>query len=658
MSVKFSFELAVGRNRITVVQVFWKHAVCKRSVFLRLYRNKQGKVEVMDNVRYLTPSEISQITWREKYQSNPEETNSVQGAERCIKAFEKYENNDLVNDPLKDTDMLRLGYFMPGGRITANLGTGRKNTTLLNCFVSPAIEDSMSGIFDVLKISALTQKAGGGIGYDFSPIRPRGARVQGVESDASGPVSFMRVFDTTCATIMSAGQRRGAQLGALRCDHPDIEDFINAKRKKGELTNFNLSIGITDAFMQAVIDDKPFDLVFKGTVYKTVQARDLFDKIMRSTYDYAEPGVLFLDTINKYNNLGYCEKIAASNPCVVEGTMVFTPKGPVPVETLKVGDEICTVVGTGYIDNVEVHDNVPLYEVTFSDGTVLKVTAAHIFHSRKQGERNWNTDTCLKDLSPGDHVRIAYGTYYSKQDIRTTLEDNPSFHNFVTEVLKEAEDYSYTGTWLTPEVAAQYRRLLMNLGVHSFLMNFEDTKNKLLGISEDELHTLKLIMKYALSDKGFLPDRLNDEMPSVVIKSITPAGSGKVYDLYEPESDTWITDGIVNRGCGEQILPPNGACCLGSVNLAKMVDKPFSKEARLDMNLLHRAVRYAVRFLDLVIDASTYPTAEQEHEARSKRRIGIGLTGLADAFLMLGLRYGDEESQNLTHEIGQMMAEF
>ena len=194
--------------------------------------------------------------------------------------------------------------YLPAGRIFAGAGTGRQ-VTLFNCFVMGTVPDNMAGIFEGLKEAALTMQQGGGIGYDFSTIRPCGARVHGVAADASGPLSFMDVWDAMCRTIMSAGSRRGAMMATLRCDHPDVEAFIEVKRDPARLRMFNLSILATDSFMDAVKQDKPWDLVFNGTVYKTVQARALWDRIMAATYAYAEPGVIFIDRINRRNNLYY-----------------------------------------------------------------------------------------------------------------------------------------------------------------------------------------------------------------------------------------------------------------------------------------------------------------------------------------------------------------
>jgi ribonucleoside-diphosphate reductase alpha chain len=302
------------------------------------------------------------------------------------------------------------GYrFLPAGRIIAGAGTGRA-VTLFNCFVMGTIGDSMDGIFSNLREAALTLQQGGGIGYDFSSLRPKGAPVIGVGADASGPVSFMEVWDSMCRTIMSAGSRRGAMMATLACNHPDVEAFIEAKRTPGRLSNFNLSVLVSDGFMEAVKNDAPWDLVFDGHVYKTLKARELWDRIMRSTYEYAEPGVIFIDRINAQNNLGYCETISATNPC------------------------------------------------------------------------------------------------------------------------------------------------------------------------------------------------------------------------------------------GEQPLPPYGACLLGSINLAKLVKHPFEENAELDVEALDGLTRTAIRLLDNVIDVSRFPLEAQRAEAMAKRRIGLGVTGLADALIFCRTKYGSPES--------------
>ena len=204
--------------------------------------------------------------------------------------------------------------FIPAGRIVAGAGTGR-NVTLSNCFTMGTIPDSMDGIFSHLREAALTMQAGGGIGYDFSTIRPKGSHVKGVDSDASGPLTFMDCWDSMCRTVMSAGSRRGAMMATMRCDHPDIEDFIAAKRDPARLRMFNVSVLVTDSFMQAVQADADWNLIFEGKIYKTVKALDLWNKIMESTYAYAEPGVIFIDRVNSMHNIWWMEQVATTNPC-------------------------------------------------------------------------------------------------------------------------------------------------------------------------------------------------------------------------------------------------------------------------------------------------------------------------------------------------------
>jgi ribonucleoside-diphosphate reductase alpha chain len=303
--------------------------------------------------------------------------------------------------------------FLPAGRILAGAGSGRE-VTLFNCFVMGTIPDDLGGIFHNLREAALTLQQGGGIGYDFSTLRPKGAPVRSLGAEASGPLSFMDVWDAMCRTIMSAGYRRGAMMATLRCDHPDIEAFIDAKREPGRLRMFNLSVLVTDAFMDAVRTDSPWELSFGGTTFKSVRARELWERIMRATYAYAEPGVIFIDRINKKNNLWYCETIHATNPC------------------------------------------------------------------------------------------------------------------------------------------------------------------------------------------------------------------------------------------GEQPLPPYGACLLGSVNLARLIRDPFTAGARLDEERLRQIVPLAVRMMDNAIDVSRFPLPEQKREAQTKRRIGLGVTGLADALILCGARYGSEQAVRLT----------
>jgi ribonucleoside-diphosphate reductase alpha chain len=366
---------------------------------------------------------ISRQIWEQKYRYAPEGA----AAESSMHDTWRRVANAVVEaepEPARAAwtrrfhDLLSTMEFLPAGRILAGAGTDRK-VTLFNCFVMGHIEDDLGAIFENLKEAALTMQRGGGIGYDFSTLRPRGAPVKGVGADASGPVSFMDVWDAMCRTIMAAGSRRGAMMATLRCDHPDIEAFIAAKSDAARLRMFNLSVLISDAFMDAVERDAAWDLTFGGQVFQTLPARPLWNRIMESAYDFAEPGVIFIDRINAQNNLRYCETISATNPC------------------------------------------------------------------------------------------------------------------------------------------------------------------------------------------------------------------------------------------GEQPLPPYGACLLGSVNLARLVREPFTAEARLDERRLEEVAGLAVRFLDDVIDISDFPFEAQRAEAQAKRRIGLGVTGLADALIQCRIRYGSREAAALA---GRWMA--
>ena len=361
---------------------------------------------------------IAEEIWTAKYRFRPAEGEGDESfdatAARVARAVAEAEAPELRQAWRgRFEEAIRDFRFIPAGRILAGAGTER-SVTLFNCFVMGTVPDSLSGIFEHLREAAVTMQQGGGVGMDFSTVRPSGAPVIGVGAEASGPLTFMDCWDAMCRTVISAGQRRGAMMGCLRIDHPDIEAFIDSKRDSKRFRNFNISVLVTDAFMAALGSDSDWPLVFEGRTYRTIRARELWERLMRATYDCAEPGVIFVDRVNAENNLAYCETISASNPC------------------------------------------------------------------------------------------------------------------------------------------------------------------------------------------------------------------------------------------GEQMLPPYGACLLGSINLARLVERPFEPRAALDEADLAQLTRTAVRLLDNVIDISRYPLAQQEAEARAKRRIGLGITGLADALLFCGAAYGGREAVALT----------
>lgn len=234
--------------------------------------------------------------------------------------------NDGEEHRKQFTDILLNQRFMPAGRVQSGIGSP-KEVTAFNCFVSGEIQDDFDDIMKKAHEAGTTMRLGGGIGYNFSKLRPKGERIKSLGSQSSGPVSFMDIFNALCGTIASSGHRRGAQMGVLNIDHPDIIEFIHSKRNNDQLTRFNISVGITDKFMEAVKNDDNFNLKWRGRIYETVSARKLWDDIMRSTWDYAEPGVMFVDRINEMNNLWYCETLNTTNPCVTGDTLVSTDEG-------------------------------------------------------------------------------------------------------------------------------------------------------------------------------------------------------------------------------------------------------------------------------------------------------------------------------------------
>ena len=379
------------------------------------------------------PQTISLDVLREKYLKSGE-LSADQLYARVAKALASVEKEDIrAKYEALFLENMKAG-AIGAGRIMSAAGTNIK-ATLINCFVQPVgdciqgvDDEGFPGIYEALREAAETMRRGGGVGYDFSRIRPRGAEVKGTASMASGPCSYINVFDQSCSTVESAGARRGAQMGVLRIDHPDVHEFITAKRTPGRWNNFNVSVGVPDAFIQAVQADQEWQLVHRAKpadsliqagahqresdglwVYQTIPARELWDTVMRSAYDFAEPGILFLDHINDDNNLRYCEAINATNPCVTADTWVQTENGPRQVKELigkeflaQVNGQLFALQSDGFFATGEKE----IYELQTAEGYRLKLTADHRLRrvarkTRYSMELDWSA---AQDLKPGDEI--------------------------------------------------------------------------------------------------------------------------------------------------------------------------------------------------------------------------------------------------------------
>ncbi|MFC5520074.1 LAGLIDADG family homing endonuclease [Polaromonas jejuensis] len=375
---------------------------------------------------------ISQDVLKEKY-LKPGENGLDELYQRVARALASVEPEaERARHEALFLENLHVG-AIGAGRIMSAAGTAIQ-ATLINCFVQPVgdcilgVDDGgYPGIYEALREAAETMRRGGGVGYDFSRIRPRGAEVKGTASIASGPCSYINVFDQSCSTVESAGARRGAQMGVLRIDHPDVQEFITAKRTPGRWNNFNVSVGVPDAFMQALNDGQPWELVHQAQpgaaliaqgafrradglwVYQTVAARELWDTVMRSAYDFAEPGILFLDHINEDNNLRYCEAIAATNPCVTSDAWVLTTDGPAQVAEL-VGRRFTAVVdGKAYAVKSEGFfktGHKPVLALKTREGQALRLTADHRVRrvarkTRYTLQAEW---IAAGQLQPGDEI--------------------------------------------------------------------------------------------------------------------------------------------------------------------------------------------------------------------------------------------------------------
>lgn len=563
-----------------------------------------------------------------------------------------------VAESLKDNDehfshfkyCLYNQRFLPAGRVQSSMGAPRR-TTPYNCFVSGTIEDSMEGIAQSSGEAAKTMQLGGGIGYDFSTLRPRGALIRSLESRSSGPVSFMGVYDAWCKTIASAGHRRGAQMGVLRVDHPDIEEFIRAKNNETELTQFNISVGVTDEFMEAVKADGDFDLVFEGQVYKTISAKALWDEILRGVWDWAEPGVLFIDRINRKNNLHYCETIAATNPCISPETLIETVDGQVMIKDITEPTMVYTMKEDGSLGIEKAtaswvsKKNAKTLTITVNSGKSITVTPDHLIYVEGEG---WVEAQNLRVGSQLVHLcRARRGAAYS--GVKLTTEHNRAYrmeHRMIAEAVYGEIPEGYDVHHIDED---SYNNSADNLEVICHKAHATHTRNSCDNDHMVGEYNEKGQYRYVSgpdSKKGRktikpMPERLRSSLKnkgSACVVSIEEGPVTDVYDMTVENTHNFIANFLVVHNCGEQPLPPYGACLLGSFNLTKYIT-----DGKFNYDLFKVDIPHVVRAMDNIVDRAIYPLPQQEEEAKSKRRMGLGVTGVANAIESLGKPYGSPE---------------
>lgn len=595
-----------------------------------------------------------------------------------------------------------------------------------NCYVMDTIGDSLVDILRVLTESAITMQYGGGIGMDFSTLRPKGFPIStNPGAFASGPLSYMDMWDSMCRTIMSAGNRRGAMMAVMRINHPDIEEFIEAKQTKGRLNHFNVSVLVSDHFMTQLRANGEIDLVFEGVVTKRVKAAELWDKVMRATYNSSDPGVIFIDRVNEMNPLKDVELIAATNPCVTGDTLVLTDNGYNPIIDLV---DKPTMVWNGYewssVTPRKTGDNEKLVNVLLSDGSELRCTPYHTFILSN------DVRTKAKNLQPGD--KLAKHTFPVIEGFETPAPKKAYTQGFfsgdgwqsgnkqyiglygdkkelVSELLPALSNNEYKVNGGYPGTDTSETKLYLYYGIKNLFgkefvpsvnWTVESRLEWLAGLSDSDgyltsdgsiqisskdrnflLHVKWMLntlgatgvvsaMKdchrlgisasnvWKLLNLGFRTYRLTDykkpnREASRFITVVDVINDGEYEDVYcftEPKNHSAIFDGVLTGQCGEQPLPPYGACNLGAINLPAMLD---IKDNRFEFNFkrLEATVKYGVEFLNNVIEKTIYPLPQQEEEMKKKRRIGLGIMGLGTMLNVMKLSYGKIKSIDFVNSI-------
>lgn len=651
--------------------------------------------------------------------------------------------------------------FVPSTPIWANIGKPDRPQQPAACFVL-LVEDSLESMYQTLKETALVFKSGGGVGYNFSSIRPKGSLVRSTKGRASGVVELIKLYDASSNMVMQGGVRRGASMGILNIDHPEIEDFIDAKLEGG-LSNFNLSVGITDAFMEALEMDADWALVFGGEVHKVVRARELWEKIVRAAHTCGDPGVVFVDRLQKHNPVPG-RPINTTNPCVTGDAWVMTDRGPRQVLEL-LGTQFTVILdGKPYRTGKEGFFKTgtkPVLKLRTKEGFLLKLTDDHLVMRGSE----W---VPVKDLVPGDVIRLnrhdndmqwegllnegegyllgtligngyineegaVIGVWAAGNGAISTMgaiseyiaslphrKDFKGWHklkgrkeyliksaslrnlankmgvsknnkNITPEIEKMSSDgyrgflrglFDTGGTVLVNprkgssirlsqsnlEMLYSVQRMLLRLGIYSKvyenrrpagiqllpdsrrnLKEYHVKANHELVISRE---SIKLFAERIGFSNQFKASRLKSLLKSykrnfyktdysATVLSVEVCGIEDVYDVQVYGANAFDANGFYVHNCGEQPLSPGESCLLGSVNLARIIDK----EGEIDWKLLDKVVSVAVRFLDNLIDIAEYPLASITEATRATRKIGLGFTGLADALIKARLPYDLKDGQ-------------
>lgn len=657
----------------------------------------------------------------------------------------------------------------PAGRIMSNAGAEehKPSVSTINCTVSQIVKDSMKGILEANLDAGLTLAAGCGIGYEFSTLRPRGAFVSGAGAYTSGSLSFMDIFDSMCFTVASAGGRRGAMMATFAVWHPDVEAFIVAKREDGRFRQFNCSLLIDDEFMEAVKNDSNWDLRFpvrpkeleKGIVkknetvwkpipwertyceemdyildddmmlfkiYKTIKAKELWDTIMKSTYDFAEPGFLLIDRINQMNNNYFCEQIRATNPCVSGDTPVLTDQGWVNIyDVIEKPISVWNGFDWSTVTPKVTGTNQKMVTVFFSDGSSLRCTEGHKFilsnNTRVEAvnlqvgdklEKNeWptisgsvdhNIDYYGQGFFAGDGwVKQSTGAQYIglygvKRDVphqwnefsRNTYNIVGGYVNTDTSLVKEYLMFP-KGTFLDKtfipfDASIENKRLWLAGLMDSDGCITKDGSIQISAKSREFLMDVKFLLN-TMGSNGSVqsmkdcwrisisPNRVKKlNVPTKRLAQVSPSRDSEhflkvtgiqtsgieetVYCFTEEKNHSGIFNGVYTAQCGEQPLPPEGSCLLGSINLAKFVSNPFSDHAEFDFDTYADVVRVFSRMLDNVVELNGLPLEGQRREIENKRRHGMGFLGLGTTLSLLGMEYGSKESVEFTEEVAKTMA--